>query len=53
MRDILRPLLRVAAAALIACGLATPADAQYFGRNRVRYDDFSFQILETQHFRIH
>ena len=29
------------------------ADAQYFGRNRVQYEDFDFQILETEHFDIY
>ncbi|MDT8341152.1 MAG: BamA/TamA family outer membrane protein [Longimicrobiales bacterium] len=27
--------------------------AQYFGRNKVQYDDFDFRILETPHFDIH
>jgi Tol biopolymer transport system component len=27
--------------------------AQYFGRNKVQYDDFDFSILRTQHFDIH
>ncbi|MDX1618452.1 MAG: hypothetical protein R3224_06680, partial [Balneolaceae bacterium] len=29
------------------------ADAQYFGRNKVQYEDFNFQILETTHFDIY
>ncbi len=32
---------------------AEPAAAQYFGRNKVQYDDFDFEVLETEHFRIH
>src|SRR5215208_3375711 len=40
------------AVAIIA---ATPAEsgAQYFGRNKVQYDNFDFSILETPHFRLH
>lgn len=29
-----------------------PVDAQYFGRNKVTYDDFDFQELKTENFRI-
>lgn len=41
--------------ALIACaGLSvTPAHAQYFGRNKVRYKNLQFQVLKTEHFDIH
>lgn len=38
-------------AALVA--LAPAAQAQYFGRNQVRYDAFDYQILETEHFDIY
>lgn len=30
-----------------------PAHAQYFGRNKVTYDDFDFRVLETEHFEIY
>ena len=30
-----------------------PARAQYFGRNTVRYHDFAFQVLETEHFDVY
>ncbi len=35
--------------------LLTPiaATAQYFGRNKVEYDDFDFRILATEHFDIY
>ena len=33
--------------------LAPAAQAQYFGRNKVRYDDFDFRILETEHFDLY
>ena len=31
----------------------TPVEAQYFGRNKVQYDDFDFEVLTTDHFHIH
>jgi Tol biopolymer transport system component len=30
-----------------------PADAQYFGRNKVQYRDFDFQVVSTEHFDIY
>jgi len=42
------------AAGALALGLATPAaHAQYFGRNKVQYEDFQFDVLRTQHFDIY
>ena len=38
-------------AALVA--FAPSAQAQYFGRNQVRYDAFDYQVLETEHFDIY
>jgi Tol biopolymer transport system component len=32
---------------------AGPASAQYFGRNKVQYEAFDFQVLRTEHFDIH
>jgi len=32
---------------------ALPLEAQYFGRNKVQYDQFEFEVLETPHFDIH
>ena len=32
---------------------ALDASAQYFGRNKVQYDDFDFQILPTDHFDLY
>ncbi|MBD3375247.1 hypothetical protein GF406_09445 [candidate division KSB1 bacterium] len=29
------------------------ADAQYFGRNRVQYNSFDFQVMKTEHFDIY
>ncbi|HSR41224.1 MAG TPA: hypothetical protein VLL48_03610, partial [Longimicrobiales bacterium] len=48
------PLLRlVGFALLLLFALPLPADAQYFGRNKVQYDVFDFQILETDNFDLH
>jgi hypothetical protein len=32
---------------------AASLQAQYFGRNKVQYDDFDFEVLSTDHFDIH
>jgi hypothetical protein len=32
---------------------AAPVEAQYFGRNKVQYDQFDFEVLVTPHFDIH
>ena len=44
---------RTALAATLALVLASPAGAQYFGRNKVQYKTFDFQVLRTQHFDIY
>jgi hypothetical protein len=35
--------------------LALPigAEAQYFGRNKVQYDEFDFKVLQTEHFDVY
>jgi hypothetical protein len=43
-------LLPLAAAVLL---VAPAADAQYFGRNKVQYETFHFQVLETEHFKVY
>jgi Tol biopolymer transport system component len=47
--------IRLAAslALLASAAFAQDAQAQYFGRNKVQYDDFSFRVLKTPHFDIH
>jgi len=37
----------------LVAAFASPVQAQYFGRNKVQYDGFEFQVLETPHFDIH
>jgi Tol biopolymer transport system component len=42
------------AIAVVCLVLTAPAaSAQYFGRNKVQYRDFDFQMLTTEHFRIY
>jgi len=47
--------LLVAVAALAAAALvgASPASAQYFGRNKVQYRAFDFKVIKTAHFDIY
>ena len=49
---------RFSVATLLLCGLAmaaipAPAAAQYFGRNKVQYENFKFKVLTTPHFDIY
>jgi WD40 repeat protein len=47
---------RAIAAAALGAALAlvaAPADAQYFGRNKVNYETFDFRILATPRFDVH
>jgi len=57
LENSMRIANRHAAAALIAVtvGLtvAPALHAQYFGRNKVQYEEFDFEVLETEHFNIH
>lgn len=43
--------IALAAAALL--GLPAPSAAQYFGRNKVRYQSFDFRVLKTEHFDVY
>jgi len=44
---------RAALAVVLAAAFASPAGAQYFGRNKVQYKAFDFQVLRTEHFDIY
>ena len=44
-------LFVIIVAALLA--IAESANAQYFGRNKVMYEDFDFEVLNTEHFDIY
>lgn len=41
------------ATGLALCGAARQAGAQEFGRNKVQYQAFDFQVLKTEHFDIY
>jgi hypothetical protein len=45
--------LALAATAVFACAHVPPAEAQYFGQNKVRYEDLEFAVLKTTHFDIY
>lgn len=52
----MKNIRRLGSSVLIASAfsaLASPASAQYFGRNKVQYEHFDFRVLETPHFRLH
>ncbi len=49
MRSI--PLL--AAALVLWTSVPVSLEAQYFGRNKVQYERFDFQVLSTEHYDIH
>jgi hypothetical protein len=46
-------VLMIVAIAVALMGCASPAGAQYFGRNKVHYEKFKFEVLRTQHFDVH
>jgi Tol biopolymer transport system component len=52
MRRLLSPVLPLLVV-LFAFGTAGPAAAQYFGQNKVQYDDFDFKTFSTDHFDIY
>ncbi|GAB5520921.1 MAG: basic secretory protein-like protein [Rhodothermales bacterium] len=52
MRPVNRLFTLVAVLAMLVVW-ATPAAAQYFGRNKVQYDNFDFKVFETEHFIFH
>ncbi|MBV9772516.1 MAG: PD40 domain-containing protein [Gemmatimonadetes bacterium] len=53
-----RPLSRTRLAGpvlglVLALAATHPAGAQYFGRNKVQYRDFDFQVMRTEHFDVY
>ncbi len=51
-----RPASRAAPLLVLVLGLAVlagPAGAQYFGKNKVQYDQFDWSVLETEHFHLY
>ena len=54
MRQNLRRIpLAALAVVLFFLTAATPAQAQYFGRNKVQYKEFKFEVLKTEHFDVY
>src|SRR3954465_2872818 len=37
----------------IPAAVCSPLHAQYFGRNKVQYQTFNFQVLKTEHFDVY
>ena len=50
-RRVLKWIVTTAVLALLAA--PSVMEAQYFGRNKVQYQSFDFEILETEHFDIY
>ncbi len=49
----MRHVLRSIAAAVLFLLFVVPAEAQYFGRNKVQWETFEFKTLRTEHFDIY
>ena len=50
--DVIRLLVRSVVVSVLVCA-PLHAEAQYFGRNKVEYENFDFRILATEHFDIY
>ncbi len=57
MGNTMPPRLPRAAALVLPLAILVaapgPARAQYFGRNKVQYETFNFQVLKTEHFDVY
>jgi hypothetical protein len=49
----MRNLVRITVATSLLLLVVTPAHAQYFGKNKVQWENFNFKVLQTQHFDIY
>ena len=49
----IRPLVTAVWVAVALVMFAPHSSAQYFGQNKVQYDEFAFEVLTTEHFDIH
>ena len=52
-RGMTLPAFRLTVALLGLAVLPASASAQYFGRQKVQYEDFDWKVLQTDHFKIH
>ncbi|MBT4185892.1 MAG: hypothetical protein HOE14_01670, partial [Gemmatimonadales bacterium] len=51
--NVSRAILGATLALVVVGALPQPGSAQYFGRNKVQFDDFDFKVLKTEHFDYH
>lgn len=51
--DLLLRLARWSPLTVLLAALAVPAHAQHFGRNKVVYEDFEFEQIQTEHFDVY
>jgi hypothetical protein len=49
----IRPVLAALGAALLLTALPAPTSAQYFGQNKVQYDDFDWKVIQTDELDFH
>lgn len=49
----MRITVRAVIVSLVLTLLTVSADAQYFGRNKVQWENFHFKVLQTEHFDIY
>ncbi|HEY0139926.1 MAG TPA: BamA/TamA family outer membrane protein [Thermoanaerobaculia bacterium] len=49
----MRDVVRVALAVSLLLLLAPVSEAQYFGQNKVQWENFDFRVLQTEHFDIY
>ncbi len=50
---LVRLLVAATGAAALVLAAPTPGTAQYFGRNKVQYEEFDFKVLTTANWEIH
>jgi hypothetical protein len=43
----------IALLVVVTLGFVLDAEAQYFGRNKVQYEKFDFNVLSTEHFDVY
>jgi Tol biopolymer transport system component len=51
--SFVRSVLAAVTLSLVGAPLLDDASAQYFGRNKVQYEGFDWQVLETEHFDVY
>ena len=44
---------RLILASLLLAALPVAAQAQYFGRNKIQYEEFDWYVMETERFDFH